>query len=199
MAQPATVRHSGDREETVQRAVEAAIRIGIVGLLGLWVFQIVGPFIQPIVWGAIIAVAAATPYHWLERTLGGRSGLASVIFTVIALIVLITPTVFLASAIVDWGQGAAAQIREGQLTIPPAPESVRSWPIVGGAIYEFWSLANSNVQAAVLRAREPLQNVGLWLLRSAATAGAVVLQFALSIVVAGVLLAYSEGSKGLVD
>jgi hypothetical protein len=27
------------------------------------VFQIVGPFIQPIVWGAIIAVDAATPYH----------------------------------------------------------------------------------------------------------------------------------------
>lgn len=194
-----SVRPRGDREESVQRAVEAAIRIGVVGLLGLWVFQIVGPFIQPIVWGAIIAVAAATPYHWIERKVGGRSGLASVIFTAIALIVLITPTVILASAIVDWGQGAAARIQGGQLTIPPAPESVRSWPIVGSGIYEFWSLANSNVQAAIERAREPLQNVGLWLLRSAATAGAVVLQFALSIIVAGVLLAYSEGSKGLVD
>src|SRR5262245_17856673 len=156
MAETTTSPQRGDREETVQRAVEAAIRIGVIGLIGLWVFQIVGPFIQPIVWGAIIAVAAATPYHWLERQLGGRSSLASVIFTLIALIVLITPTVIIASAIVDWGQGAAAQIQEGQLAIPPAPESVRSWPVVGKPIYEFWSLANSNVQAAVVRAREPL-------------------------------------------
>jgi predicted PurR-regulated permease PerM len=199
MAETAPARQPGDREETVQRAVEAAIRIGVVALLGLWVFQIVAPFIQPIVWGAIIAVAAASPYHFLERQLGGRSVAAAVLFTLLALILLITPTVFLTSAIVDWGQSAAAQIREGQLTIPPAPESVRSWPIVGNTIYEFWSLANSNLQAALLKAREPLQNLGLWLLHSAASAGAVVLQFALSIVVAGVFLANAEGAKRVVD
>jgi predicted PurR-regulated permease PerM len=192
-------RGEGAREETVQRAVEAAIRIGVVALLGLWVFQIVGPFIQPIVWGAIIAVAAATPYHWLELRLGGRRVLAAVLFTLFALILLITPTIFLTSAMVDWGQGVAHQIQEGQLAIPPAPESVRSWPVVGSPVYEFWSLANANLQAAVAKAREPLQSVGLWLLHSAATAGAVVLQFALSIVVAGALLANSDGAKGLVD
>src|SRR5688572_29434791 len=194
-----TNRRDGGREESVQRAVEAAIRIGVVALLGLWVFQIVGPFIQPIVWGAIIAVASATPYHWLERQLGGRSVMAAVVFTLLALVLLITPTVFLTSAIVDWGQGVAVQIREGRLAIPPAPESVRSWPVVGNPIYEFWSLANSNLQAAAVKAKEPLQDLGLWILSSAATAGAVVLQFALSIVVAGVLLANSDGSKGLVD
>jgi predicted PurR-regulated permease PerM len=194
-----TIRRDVGREESIQRAVEAAIRIGVVALLGLWVFQIVGPFIQPIVWGAIIAVASATPYHWLERRLGGRSIVAAVVFTLLALVLLITPTVFLTSAIVEWGQGVAVQIREGQLAIPPAPESVRSWPVVGNPIYEFWSLANSNLQAAAVKAKEPLQNLGLWILSSAATAGAVVLQFALSIVVAGVLLANSEGSKGLVD
>lgn len=187
------------REETVQRAVEAAIRIGVVALLGLWVFQIVGPFIQPIVWGAIIAVAAATPYHWLERQMGGRSGWAAVVFTLLALVVLITPTVVIASAIVDWGRGTAEQIQQGQLAIPPAPESVRGWPIVGRTIYEFWSLAESNLQAAAVQAREPLQKLALWLLKMAATAGAVVLQFALSIVIAGVFLAHSEGTKGIVD
>jgi predicted PurR-regulated permease PerM len=199
MAETAPARPQGDREETVQRAVEAAIRIGVVALLLLWVFQIVAPFIQPMIWGAIIAVACATPYHWLERQLGGRSGTAAVLFTLLALIVLITPTVFLTSAIVDWGQDTAAQIREGRLAIPPAPESVRSWPVVGKAIYEFWSLADSNLQAAATQAREPLQKLALWLLQMAATAGAAVLQFALSIVIAGVFLAYSEGTKGIVD
>ena len=41
----------------VANAVEAAIRIGIVIILVAWCFQIVRPFIVPIVWGVIIAVA----------------------------------------------------------------------------------------------------------------------------------------------
>ena len=81
MAEAAPARGDRDREETVQRAVEAAIRIGVVALLGLWVFNIVAPFIQPIVWGAIIAVAGGPPYHWLERRLGGRTVVAAVLFT----------------------------------------------------------------------------------------------------------------------
>jgi len=197
-AAPAGRRDSGG-EETVQRAVEAAIRIGVVALLLLWVFNIVAPFIQPLVWGAIIAVAGATPYHWMVGRLGGRKVIAAVAFTVFALVLLITPTVILTGAMVEWGQGMAADIREGDLAIPPAPDSVRSWPVVGGAIYEFWSLANSNLQAALVKARAPLENVGLWLLHAAASAGAGVLQFALSIVIAGALLANSEGTRGVVD
>ena len=199
MAEAAPARGDRDREETVQRAVEAAIRIGVIALLGLWVFNIVAPFIQPIVWGAIIAVAGGPPYHWLERRLGGRNVVAAVLFTLLALVLLITPTVIMTGALVEWGQGVAAEISEGRLAIPPAPESVRSWPVVGGPIYEFWSLANSNLQAALVKAQAPLENVGVWLLRSAASAGAGVLQFALSIVIAGAMLANSEGTRGIVD
>jgi predicted PurR-regulated permease PerM len=199
MADAVPARSDRDREETVQRAIEAAIRIGVIALLGLWVFNIVAPFIQPIVWGAIIAVAGGPPYHWLERQLGGRTVVAAVLFTIFALVLLITPTVILTGALVDWGRGVAAEISEGSLTIPPAPDSVRSWPVVGGAVYEFWSLANSNLQAALVKAKAPLENVGVWLLQSAASAGAGVLQFALSIVIAGVMLANSEGTRGVVD
>jgi predicted PurR-regulated permease PerM len=200
MAEAASAgRRDSGSEETIQRAIEAAIRIGVVALLLLWVFNIVAPFIQPIIWGAIIAVAAATPYRWLVRTFGGRNVVAAVVFTVLALVLLITPTVILTGAMVDWGQGVAADIRDGQLAIPPAPDSVRSWPVVGGAIYEFWSLADSNLQAALVKARAPLENVGVFLLRSAASAGAGVLQFALSIVIAGALLANSEGTRDVVD
>ena len=56
----------------VSRALEAAIRIGLVVLLVAWCFQIVRPFITPIVWGAIIAVAAYPGYRWLQLKLGGR-------------------------------------------------------------------------------------------------------------------------------
>jgi predicted PurR-regulated permease PerM len=190
---------AGDREESVQRAVEAAIRIGIIGLLLFWVFQIVGPFVPAILWGAIIAVASRSPYQWLVKVLGGRRVAAAVVFTVFALILLIIPAFALTGALLEWAHGVAEQFSEGRLAIPPAPESVRGWPLVGERLHDFWSLANSNLEAALLKVREPLQSVGVWLLSSAASAGAGVLQFALSIVVAGALLAKAEGAKRAVD
>src|SRR5262249_10711581 len=193
------VRTDLDSERSVQRAVEAAIRIGVVALLGLWVFNIVAPFIQPLVWGTIIAIAGSGPYHWLERRLGGRNVTAAVVFTLVALVLLITPAVFLTSAMVDWGQDAAARLHDGRFAIPPPPDSVRGWPVVGGAVYEFWTLANSNLQAALLKAREPLEAIGVGLLHFVASAGAGGLQFALSIVIAGAVLANSDGAKGVVD
>jgi predicted PurR-regulated permease PerM len=188
-----------EREEAIQRAVEAALRIGILAALLIWVFQIVAPFVMAILWGAIIAVALRDPYRWLAQAMGGRRVAASVVFTLVLLVLLIIPAIVLTGAVVDWARGVAGQIGEGRIAVPPAPESVRGWPLVGERLYEFWSLANSNLAAALTRAREPLQQVGVWLLASAASAGVGVLQFALSIVVAGALLAKSEGVKGSID
>ena len=38
------------------RALEAAIRIGLVFLLVRWCFSITRPFLMPAVWGVIIAI-----------------------------------------------------------------------------------------------------------------------------------------------
>ena len=52
-----TSTQASDGKLSVQRAVEAAIRIGLVFLLAAWCFLIVEPFIIPILWGMIIAIA----------------------------------------------------------------------------------------------------------------------------------------------
>ena len=48
--------HSNDKAY-VSRAFEVSIRIGLVALVVFWCFQIGRPFIDPILWGIIIAVA----------------------------------------------------------------------------------------------------------------------------------------------
>lgn len=40
-----------------QNTIEAAIRLGLLLLLAAWCFRIVYPFIEPVMWGVIIAVA----------------------------------------------------------------------------------------------------------------------------------------------
>ena len=54
----------------MKRAVEAAIRIGTIAGLIVWCFIIARPFLIPIVWGAIIAVAIFHGYEKLRAAFG---------------------------------------------------------------------------------------------------------------------------------
>ena len=49
---------SEDDKRFRTRTVETVIRIGVLAALVLYCFQIVKPFIIPVVWGIIIAVAS---------------------------------------------------------------------------------------------------------------------------------------------
>lgn len=178
-----------NREGAIRQAVETAIRIGIIAILLLWVYDIVALFIGPIIWGAIIAVAGYPAYRWLLARCGDRSALAAIIFTLLALVILITPMVWLTTSAVDWGQGFAAEIKDGNVEVPPPDERIKQWPLVGEQLYDLWELATTNLKALLARGQDQLKALAVWLLGAAASAGLGVLQFILAIVIAGVLLA----------
>ena len=178
----------------VSRALEAAIRIGLIFLLLAWCFQIVRPFITPIVWGAIIAIAAYPGYIWLQARLGGRRKLAAMLFTLVMLIVVIVPTVMLSGTLVETVKPLAVELSEGSLTIPPPPETIKSWPVIGENLYSFWLLASHNIEAALHKIGPQIKIVGTWLLTTAAGAGLGILQFVFAIIIAGVLMPQAGGA-----
>ena len=177
----------------VRRAVEAAIHIGLVALLVAWCFQIVRPFIVPVVWGIIIAVAVYPAYRRLEAVLGGHRTIAATLFTLLMLILLIGPTVMLAGTLAESAQRLAADLTDGTLSIPAPSESVGSWPIIGEPLERFWRLASENLGAALAEIRPQIAAFGRWLLAAVAKLGIGVLQFVLAIIIAGVLLANAQG------
>ena len=61
----------------VRNMVESSLRIGLLLLLLIMTYDIIKPFTVPILWGAIIAMAAFPLVKWLEPKLGGRRGLAA--------------------------------------------------------------------------------------------------------------------------
>ena len=185
-----------DGKQSVQRAVETAIRLGLVLLLAIWCFLIVEPFIIPILWGMIIAVASYPIYGWMLAKLGGRSKLAATLFTLLALALLITPTVMLMGTVADTTQALSRDLHDGSLTIPPPPESVKEWPIVGEDLSTFWSAASNNLGAALTPIAPQLKAAAGWLLSTAAGAGIGVLQFVISIIIAGVILANAVSFGG---
>ena len=79
----------------MKRTVEAAIRIAVIAGLTVWCFIIARPFLVPIIWGAIIALAVFHGYEWLQTRLGGRRITAAVAITLLMLVLLVVPSVLL--------------------------------------------------------------------------------------------------------
>ncbi len=113
------------QKEFVANALEATVRIGILLVLAAWCFSIVQPFVIPIVWGVIIAVAEYPGYLKLRAWLGGRATTAATLLTALGLLVLLVPAVLLGGTLVDGAHGLAKGLEEGTLAVPPPPpESV---------------------------------------------------------------------------
>ena len=189
---------SKDEKLFNRRAIEAAIRIGLVLLLVLWCFNIIRPFILLVLWGAILAVAVYPLFEKLQSMLGGRQKLAATLMTLIALAMLVIPTVMLSGSAIENSQALAKHMEEGTLRIPPPSDNVESWPLVGEKLHRAWSLASNNLSAALSKYKDQLTEFAKWMLTAAAGAGAVLLQFIVSIIIAGMLLVYAKSGTDAV-
>ena len=183
----------------LKRALEVGIRIGLLLLLVVWSFEIVRPFIVPVIWGIILAVATYPAYRRLNIALGGRSGLAATLITILLLVLLAGPMTMLAGTLIESARELAAQLREGQLRIPPPPESVATWPVIGQPLAAFWKLASVNLGEALERIGPQIKTAGVWLLAVAGGVGFGLLQFVFAIVISGILLAYAKGGERAAD
>ncbi|MCX7097842.1 MAG: AI-2E family transporter [Methylococcales bacterium] len=177
----------------LHKILEATIHIGLLLIITISCFRIVEPFIFPIVWGIIIAIAIYPLYKRLKQALNGRENLAATVFTLAFLVILILPTVLLTDTMVVGVEMVVAKIREGSLTIPPPPENLKHVLIIGEPLAKFWSLASENIHDALLQLTPVLKIIGSWLLSAATGAGMAILHFVFAIIIAGILLAHSSG------
>jgi predicted PurR-regulated permease PerM len=178
----------------MRRTVEAAIRVGVIAGLVAWCFLIARPFLVPIVWGAIIAVAVFHGYDKLQTVLGGRRITAAVLITLLMLLLLVVPSVLLGDSLVSGARNLVDSFQRGELQIPPPPESVSGWPLVGEPIAKAWTLLSQDLEEALRQVSPLLKGFGLWLLTAAAGAGLALLQFVLAILISGAFLANSEAA-----
>lgn len=173
----------------LHRAFEVSIHLALLALLAVACLFILRPFVPLIIWGIIIAIAVYPAYSKLRTLLGGRNVLCAVISTLLLLAILIVPVVLLTGSLVEGMQTLAARLAKESSLIPPPPPSIKTWPVIGGPLTETWELASKN-SAATLRSFAPqLKTFIPELLRASAGVGFAVLEWILSILVAGVLLA----------
>lgn len=195
----ATATNDASHDGSTRTAIEIFVRLGVIMLILGWCLQIIAPFVGIVIWSLIIAIAADSPFDRLCTWLGGRRGLAATLVVVVSIGAFAVPTVMLSETLVSGAQSFAGDLASGSVAVPAPPASVQEWPVVGEQIFEFWQLASQNLEAAALRLRPQLEAISTWLLHAAGSAGAGILQLFASLVIAGVMLAASEGRQNAIS
>jgi len=175
--------------------IESAIQIALIALMVLWCFQIAAPFISPIVWAGIIAIGIYPVFLWLQDKTGLSAGWTSTLLTLLMLVLLITPTVYLSDALIANAQTLSTHIENDDLKISPPPAGVADWPLIGEKLNTLWSQASQDPKAVFGRYDSELKSLAKWVLSTAAGASLGILIFIFSIIIAGVFMVSAKGVK----
>ena len=180
--------------QIVKLSLNVALRLALAALLLFWCLTILRPFLIPVMWAIILAVALKGVFERMVKMFGGKRGLAATAFALLGIAVVVLPSYRVGQSLVGSIAGLQEQIDSGTLTVPPPPESLRNIPAVGEQFYETWTLANTNVQEAAVQLEPQLQAFGSWLLGFLAGVGGMVVTTVLALIIAAVLLNFAEPS-----
>lgn len=82
----------------------------------------------------------------------------------------------------------------GVLDIPPPNDSVKQWPLVGEKAHAIWQQASVSIEDTLKKYEAETKKVGRVIVEGAAGAAGTILQFVLSIIISGILVANASGA-----
>jgi predicted PurR-regulated permease PerM len=178
------------------RSIEFLIHIGLLILLVAASLMILAPFMIILIWGVIIAVAQFPLFKTSAEMLGNKKTLTAVLFTLAGLMIIIIPSLILAESSASGYQNLLRAFEEGKLTIPPPTENVKEWPLIGENLYSIWVQASNNLLELLSKYNgqhsEQIKDFVGWVLKTLTSIGLTFLQFIVSIIIAGALLAKAD-------
>jgi predicted PurR-regulated permease PerM len=178
----------------VEFRIERLIVVAVIALLSLGCFIVLRPFIPSLLWAGILCFATWPFFSHLVNWVGKRRTLAALIMTLIVGLVMVIPFALVGLTLAD----NLTEIR-GFLTrlsstpLPATPEWVRSIPLVGHGIADYWqTLSGQTGNASELAKGLLVRNQGL-LLHGGLKLGQGVLQLSLSVLIA--FFFYRDGDR----
>lgn len=172
--------------------------LALAALIG-WCFAIIRPFLTPLIWGSVMAVALYPTHNLLTKKLGGRNFWSASIITVLFLLLIIGPALWLMLSTVSEVKDLIAEYQAGTISVPAPSEDVKAWPLVGRKLFDLWAAASSNFTSLVVEHKDQAKGIILGFLALLASAGKGILLFTISIVVSGVFLAYAKSLSELAE
>jgi predicted PurR-regulated permease PerM len=180
------------KAEVTRFAIDLAVRITLIAGVVYASLLLLRPVAPLILWAIILAVAVYPLFKVVRGRLGLGNGVTATLLSLLLLVLLLTPVIVLAGSAIETLDAYAHMLLRGEHVVPPPPESVRAWPLVGERVYDFWLRGSEDIRTLLASHVGQIASLGRWVGRIAAGVVLEVLQFAGAIIVAGVLLAYAE-------
>lgn len=184
-------------QKFLANSMASFIQIGAFVILLYWCYTIVEPFASILRWSLILSVALYPAHVALSARLGGREKLAATVLVLIGLAVIVVPAGIMTESTIDQLQEIDAKLNDDSFRIPPPADSVADWPVIGERVHAAWSAAAKNLDATIEKYRPQLRAAGQRALQAARRTIGSGLQFAVAIIVAGVLFITAAGSYRL--
>jgi predicted PurR-regulated permease PerM len=174
------------------RITLGVLAIGVMTAASVWVMR---PFVPAVVWAAMIVIATWPILLAFQARLGGRRGPAVAVM-VVALTALLVVPIWLGIATIAensdrMGQFVYSLATEG---LPPPPGWLERVPFVGAKAVEQWSEFSGKPESLVARVQPHMKEVASWVADKAGGLGSTLIQFALTVLVAGIFYASGESA-----
>ena len=173
------------------------VQIAALVILVSYCLVIIGPFVGLAIWGIVLAVAIYPLHLKLSTMLGGRQKLAVTLFVIVGLAVVLIPGMAMTKSAVLSITSFSTELKSGSVQVPPPSESVAGWPLVGERLYSVWAGAAANLEATLNEFQPQLREAGVWLARTIGSTAIGILQIAVSVIIAGVVMLYADSGYSL--
>ena len=174
------------------RITLGVLAIGVMTAASVWVMR---PFVPAVVWATMIVIATWPILLAVQARLGGRRGWAVAVMVVALTALLVVPIWLGISTIAEnsdrMGQFIHSLATEG---LPPPPGWLERVPVVGPKAVEQWSEFSGRPESLVARIQPHMKEVASWVADKAGGLGSTLVQFALTVLVAGILYASGESA-----
>ena len=189
------INNSQIREIIRKDLTDILVRVALIGFLVYISLKIFNPFMGIMLWALILAVILFPLHQKLANKLGGKQGRAATVFVLCGVFFLGAPTIMLSSSLADFVQNAYSNFEAGSISIKQPEASVAQWPLVGEKVFDVWQQAAKDLPELLKKIRPQMEGFAKGALEFAAGMAGSLLQLLLSVIFAGIMLAYGQGGS----
>ena len=170
------------------KIIDLIVTIGAISVIGIWCFILLRPFIALILWATVLAVAFYPLFEWLKNRLGGRKNLAATLIALATIAIILGPVALMAKTLIENINYLADNVIDRTLVLPPPPENLDKFPLIGDYVNNIWQLASVNIIDALEILEPQLKDLATYLLPITANTGLALITFLFSIVISAFLM-----------
>lgn len=180
-------------ERIAERNLEVLIRAGFILAMAALCFQVFSPFLPLMLWALILAVTLYPLHQFLAKKMHDHQAWASVSVVLLGVLLIVTPTAVLMSSLGDSVHQLVHDVQTNAIKIPPPPDGISAWPLVGEKIHAFWLQAYTDMPGLIKSRQPQVGDMAKAALAVVAGIGAGILQFLASFIVAGIIMVFGRG------